>query len=254
MSLYLRTAGALLFFCLLFSSSVRAYCIESWACIDTVESDDKVEIWARNAKPYDITVTVVAHTSNLALNGKVANRFDRTEVVSGFKRILMFTLKPNDPRRSHWFSKDFFWTPGNMHARHDNYMYMLPYAKGEYYRIVQGFGGGFSHSGASKYAVDFAMPVGTPIHASRDGVVIDLLATITEEAKPPLFQVCQFHHHFAQRRNHWRVLSPSQKWRSGRGWRSGVGWPAHWLLWEYRLLIASSPSLCCVSGQRIWKF
>lgn len=39
-------------------------------------------------------------------------------------------------------------------------------------RISQGNNGGFSHSGKAKYAFDFAIPVGTPLTAMADGVVL----------------------------------------------------------------------------------
>jgi len=51
----------------------------------------------------------------------------------------------------------------------DNYVYDLPYAKGTRHRIVQGYGGLFSHK--NKAALDFGMPIGTPVYAARGGVV-----------------------------------------------------------------------------------
>lgn len=47
--------------------------------------------------------------------------------------------------------------------------YVLPYAVGESYVIVQGNFGSFTHQRA--YAYDFEMPVGTQIHAARGGRV-----------------------------------------------------------------------------------
>jgi murein DD-endopeptidase MepM/ murein hydrolase activator NlpD len=51
----------------------------------------------------------------------------------------------------------------------DSYVYELPYKKGTSHRVVQGYGGLFSHSHMA--AIDFAMPVGTPIYAAREGRV-----------------------------------------------------------------------------------
>ncbi len=51
----------------------------------------------------------------------------------------------------------------------DNYIYNLPFAKGSSYKVVQGYGGLFSHK--NRAAIDFGMPVGTPIHAAREGIV-----------------------------------------------------------------------------------
>ena len=50
--------------------------------------------------------------------------------------------------------------------------YRLPWKAGVGYRISQGAQGSFSHNGVyDRYAVDFALPSGTQVLASRDGVV-----------------------------------------------------------------------------------
>ena len=45
-------------------------------------------------------------------------------------------------------------------------MYALPYAVGKSYRVLQGNGGKFSHFGQDKYAIDWSMTEGTPVHAA----------------------------------------------------------------------------------------
>ena len=49
------------------------------------------------------------------------------------------------------------------------FIYELPFAKGESYTVVQGYGGLFSHKNIA--ALDFYMPVGTPIYAARAGTI-----------------------------------------------------------------------------------
>jgi murein DD-endopeptidase MepM/ murein hydrolase activator NlpD len=51
----------------------------------------------------------------------------------------------------------------------DTYEYELPFKKGAKYRVVQGYGGLFSHRHIA--AIDFEMPVGTPVYAARGGIV-----------------------------------------------------------------------------------
>ena len=62
---------------------------------------------------------------------------------------------------------------GRVEARHDDaYIYHLPYGEGVSYPIIQGYGAKLSHVGAEQFTLDFGMPVGTPVHAARDGVVV----------------------------------------------------------------------------------
>ena len=160
--------------------SANAYCIDNWACFDIVESDSIVDIYLINKKDFPITSTIQIKTENLQLADSKSgqpnpNRFEQTRVLNRTVRIKVLSLVPMDKRKPYRIDESFHWTPGDMDAKHDdNYLYALPYAKNKRFRIVQGYGGGYSHRGASKYALDFDMPVGTPIHAARGGIVIDL--------------------------------------------------------------------------------
>ncbi|MCA6074693.1 M23 family metallopeptidase [Fulvivirga sedimenti] len=53
------------------------------------------------------------------------------------------------------------------------YRYTLPFKEGSRYKLIQGFNGAFSHdSEASRYALDFSMPVGDTVCAARGGMVV----------------------------------------------------------------------------------
>ena len=56
----------------------------------------------------------------------------------------------------------------------DDHLYNLPYASNKSYRVLQGFGSRFSHTGLEEFAIDFKMAVGTPVHAARAGVVTEV--------------------------------------------------------------------------------
>ena len=59
------------------------------------------------------------------------------------------------------------------HKPNLEHIYTLPFPKKSKYKIIQGFGGKFSHSSKhSKYAIDFSTQIGDTITAARDGIVI----------------------------------------------------------------------------------
>ncbi|MEP1446468.1 MAG: M23 family metallopeptidase [Paraglaciecola sp.] len=151
--------------------------MDEWACVEKVAQNKGVSYWLFNKKPFVVTVTLDVKSSNLKSSNARQNHYTVNQVLQGHQRVKVLELQPINQARDTWYDESFFWSPGNMLAVHQaDVVYHFPYAKGEHFRIVQGFGGGYSHQGASKYAVDFAMPIGTPVHAARGGVVIDLVA------------------------------------------------------------------------------
>jgi murein DD-endopeptidase MepM/ murein hydrolase activator NlpD len=73
------------------------------------------------------------------------------------------------------------------HQSHENDMplsveakYVLPYPVGRVYTCLQGFNNSYSHNGTFRYAVDFAMPIGTFITATRSGHVAYVLESYSD--------------------------------------------------------------------------
>lgn len=65
-----------------------------------------------------------------------------------------------------------------------DFRYSLPYPKGKRYKIIQSFGGKFSHNKPhSKYAIDFGTQVGDTITAIRDGKVFFVKENSKEHCK-----------------------------------------------------------------------
>lgn len=64
--------------------------------------------------------------------------------------------------------------PGSSNARPKDVLYQLPFQTASA-TIDQGFEGEFSHQDAeNRFALDFALPDGTPVLAARDGVVMQM--------------------------------------------------------------------------------
>lgn len=100
-----------------------------------------------------------------------------TEFVLGpVEERELVTLGAFDERRSWRYRFQTQAVPGRSGAQHQpTEPYRPPFAPGAGFRVGQAFGGEHSHdTPASRHAVDIAMPVGTPVHAARAGVVMDL--------------------------------------------------------------------------------
>ncbi|MBX3746953.1 MAG: M23 family metallopeptidase [Verrucomicrobiae bacterium] len=86
-------------------------------------------------------------------------------------------IRPGNEREDFSYRVRYHWQFGQTGVRHDRGAeYRVPFASGVRARVSQGWGGTFTHSGNDAYAVDFDLPVGTAVHAAREGrveVVVD---------------------------------------------------------------------------------
>lgn len=93
----------------------------------------------------------------------------------GEESILIATILPKKKNASYSFRSRLSYTNGDpLNVTPDDFSYLFPYAHGAKYKIDQGFGGKFTHQDENFYALDFSMDIGTPVHAAREGVVIEV--------------------------------------------------------------------------------
>jgi murein DD-endopeptidase MepM/ murein hydrolase activator NlpD len=165
--------------CFVFSGCVaqaKTECSQDWACVDFDRNDSaQVDVFLRNNKPYTITMTVDFKPHNMVVVRGGDQDDTLTKTINGHDRVWVGRYKPVNTRRSSDIDVDIEWAVGSLNVIHDeHYLYRLPFAKTASYYVVQGFNGGYSHRGMSRYAVDFAMPDGTELYAAREGVVVDV--------------------------------------------------------------------------------
>ena len=140
-------------------------------CIETVQSGSEITFYAKNRyRLLPVTLNIELDVTNLQRTQGSAGPF----VLDGNERVLIFKLSQR--RNAAWsYNYQFTWSRGDVTARHDDrYTYLLPFAQGKAFSIGQSCNGDFTHTGVHRFAVDFNMPIGTAIHAARDGLVVDL--------------------------------------------------------------------------------
>ena len=150
------------------TDAAYAGCKDGWICIDEIRNGDDVKLRASNLRDYPITYTLSVKARNYSISGP--NTVTRILGPGESEQVML--LEGRDGGDSGFFRYDYKWTVGRRDANHDDkYLYSLPYAPQKSYRILQGYGSRFSHTGREEYAIDFDMPTGTAVHAARSGVV-----------------------------------------------------------------------------------
>lgn len=97
-------------------------------------------------------------------------------VVPASGEVELVALRHDDRARPARFRLEYSAVPGSPAARHSlAARYRVPFGDGVDWHVGQGFHGRYSHQHpVSRYAVDFTVPVGTPVLAAREGVVMQV--------------------------------------------------------------------------------
>lgn len=133
-------------------------------------------VWADNRLTGPIEVMVdFARRSNTVGDPNLPAR----ATVASDGSALVAVLRAREPQNPVSFELRMDSLPGNPSAAPQDVEYRLPLrisgSDGSGPRIDQGYGGRFSHRDPeNRYAVDFATPIGTPVLAARDGVVMQV--------------------------------------------------------------------------------
>ncbi len=125
---------------------------------------------AENLNPYLVTLSLdFEKLTNLKANHSLPLYVE----LSGHTKKEILTLSTIVESSTTDYQSSYGWVKGSAFAQHDDaYIYSLPFATGTTVRVGQGYNGGLSHKGLSAYAVDFSLPIGTPVYAAREGEVV----------------------------------------------------------------------------------
>jgi murein DD-endopeptidase MepM/ murein hydrolase activator NlpD len=64
-------------------------------------------------------------------------------------------------------------------------VYALPFKSGRWVRVLMAYDDPLAHSGSKRFAIDFAVPIGTEVLAARDGVVTSTGAIPSDATDEP---------------------------------------------------------------------
>ncbi len=147
-----------------------AECYDDTFCIETEETATEVRVYVRSLVRWDVTMVLDMDLQNM--RSDVDLPF--TDSYAGESRKRVMTLRVTEPGTRWAFQFNLRWILGNFRARHQQgHIYQLPYSEGAEFMVGQGFQGEATHQG--KYAIDWDMPVGTPVRAARGGIVMELM-------------------------------------------------------------------------------
>jgi len=128
------------------------------------------EFEAENLNPYTVTMSIdFEYLNNLKASGKTPLFIE----IPGRSKKRVLELARISSASEVNYRSSYGWVRGSAFAVHqESYVYKLPFISGGVVRVSQGYHGETSHKGLSAYAVDFPVPVGTPIYAAREGIVV----------------------------------------------------------------------------------
>mgnify|MGYP001362503966 CR=1 FL=1 len=132
---------------------------------------------------------------NMAASVPLPARF----VVAGRSEQELMRVWPANPLLSSSYSFQTLSVLGDPAANHrPGNGYQSPLPPGKPFLITQAFHGTTSHQGPqNEYAIDIAVPIGTPVHAARGGIIMDVSNDFYDNGLSP---------EYAERANAIRIL------------------------------------------------
>jgi len=136
------------------------------------------DLYVENNAYYTVTVKLEGRR---LVNVQSSQRLPYINSYPPRSRSKVLSLSIIDPHKASSFQTLYSTMIGGLSSHYNkNYIYALPYKRGQGHLLSQGFNGAYTHKGNSAYALDFTMPVGTSVHAMRDGIVTAVESKNTE--------------------------------------------------------------------------
>ncbi len=141
--------------------------------LEIVDRSTGWDVYVRNLVYGPVEVELSFHKSK-AVQAKPGLPLRR--VLNARERALLSRIDAIGPNAEMGLNMEG--VPGGTNGQPKNFLYQLPIDKKTAPRIAQAFNGRYTHTDEqNRFAVDFSMPVGTPILAARSGIVMQTTGT-----------------------------------------------------------------------------
>jgi murein DD-endopeptidase MepM/ murein hydrolase activator NlpD len=159
----------------------RKYPLDHYNCSVYLKNDgDALAYFVDNNNPCPLTLTIF-YGKDLR---KKLDKSDKFVVVPDKAQAHEVLRIDNYEESDEKKLKIFFDFGDKTQMEYDkDYAYTLPFAINEEYEVTQGRDGVYSHKNRNAY--DIKMPLGTPVHAAREGIVISLKENSKTGCKEP---------------------------------------------------------------------
>lgn len=149
----------LLFFNISFSKQV-------WLDSSLTNNKNNAEVYLINDSLFDIEYEITQKNDDTSI--LVFKDHRNTLKAKSSKLVSKYKVLNNNPK----ISTSFKWVIGNKNSVHSDYVYSLPFKEKTMFKVTQGHNTDFTHNNNSLYAIDFGMPIGTPVYSIREGIVV----------------------------------------------------------------------------------
>lgn len=141
---------------------------------ETIDGIVYVYVNNRLAGPMQVQLSASSSTRNMSSQPNLP----ATYLLEPKQRRLIARLQAIDSNAPMIRDLQSIGIPGDPHAIPDELVYSLPIDENSRWELGQEFNGEYSHSDEqNRYAVDFIVPIGTPVLAARSGVVMETIAS-----------------------------------------------------------------------------
>jgi hypothetical protein len=140
-------------------------------CVHEAARGGAVEVWAWNGEPVAATVTL---SFDAIQNAWPPDTLPIVRTVPSGGEVMLTHLEPVDRARSIGVRPIVAIDLGSDETEPDpDVLYSMPFGGSAPRQLIGGYGSA-THLEANFYALDFALPEGTPVLAARSGVVVDV--------------------------------------------------------------------------------